>query len=53
MLDWYRRRVIARRGFTVLLVYLKGPTSLPPVRLCGTLKYIHRTKYILHVSFII
>lgn len=29
MLDWYRRRVIARRGFTVniLLVYLKGPDN--------------------------
>lgn len=30
MLDWYRRRVIARRDFTVniLLVYLKGTRQL-------------------------
>lgn len=35
MLDWYRRRVIARRGFTVniLFVHLKGPddSSAGPV----------------------
>lgn len=57
MLDWYRRRVIARlaalgKTLDFTRASKKDPRQLYRHYSSGTLKFIHRAKYILYVSHV-